>query len=184
MKHILSTLLLVLAVVAPTLAQDWIKVSNTAGRFSLLFPRQPAETEQTIESEAGPLVMKMTMYEVGKYKDDNAVYGIIYTDYPDSLISSEYKDEIVEEFFKGAVEGTTTNIKGTVMDVQKISYGAYPGRRVKISFMDDAAIMHMQVFLVKSRVYILQVGCETAKDGNASIDKFFKSFALLDGKKK
>jgi len=164
---------------------EWVKIQNAEGRFSILFPMKPEETERELETEIGKLKMKIFMYEVGKYKDDNAVYGIIYSDYPDSLINSEFKDEIIDEFFENAIKGTVTNIKGTIVSQNKITYNnTYPGRSAKISFMDGQGIMNMQVFLVRNRAYILEVGCETKNDNNVSSEKFFKSFALTENVKK
>ncbi len=163
---------------------EWVKVQGKGGKFSLIFPAKPEETEQTVETEVGPLTMKLMMYEVGKLKDDNALYGVIYADYPETVISSGFKDEMIEAFFDNSVRGAAANIRGTVISEKKISYRGYPGRSAKVSFMDGQGIMNVQVLLVKSRGYILEVGCEAKKDNNPSIDKFFKSFTLTEPVKK
>ena len=129
--------------------------------------------------------MNLFMYGVDKYKDENEVYGIIYSDYPDSLLNSDFKDELVDNYFNNAIACAVSNIKGNKVSEKKIAYHSYPGREIKISFSDGNAIMYMQMFLVKNRAYMLEVGCETKNDNNKDITNFFNSFSLLtDGEVK
>lgn len=163
---------------------EWVKIQSKEGRYSILFPNKPTESEQSVETEIGAMQLKVMMYEVGKFKDDNAVYGIIYADYPDTLIHSDFKDEIIDAFFENSINGAAKNMKGTVLSEKKVAYKNYPGRHAVVSFMEGEGIMHLQIFLVKNRGYILEVGCETKKDNNPAIDKFFQSFVLEEGQKK
>lgn len=178
-----AVLLLAVALTAFTTA-DWIRYNNPEGKFNIMFPRQPQETEQAVETEAGTLTLKLIMYEAGKYKDDNAAYGVIYTDYPDTLVHSDFKEEILDSFFANSIRGAANNMKGTVISKKTISYKNYPGRSAKMSFMDGEGVMNMQMFLIGSRGYILEVVSEAKNDNNASIDKFFKSFELTPAAKK
>ncbi len=177
--------LLLVVLLSSFTPDDWVKVDNKPGRFSIMFPRNPEATEQELETEIGMLKMHIFMYEVGKFKDENAVYGLIYSDYPDTLVNSDFKDEYIDEFFENAIKGMLESVKGKVVSASKSSYmGKYPGKTVKISFMDGEGIMNLQVFLVKNRAYILQVGCEARADNNASATRFFKSFTITEPPKK
>lgn len=158
--------------------EAWVKFQPKDSKFSIQFPRKPTETEQKVSTEIGDVPMNILMYEVGKFKDDNTVYALIYSDYPDTLVNSDFKDEYIDEFFENAIKGTVTNLKGEITEEKRVLHGGYPGREVKISFMEGQGAMKLQIFLVKNRVYLLEVGCEAKKDNNPSMDKFFSSFVL------
>lgn len=158
---------------------EWVPVESKAGAFKIMFPRQPTLGDQDIETEIGAIKMYTFMYEVDKFKDENAMYGVIYADYPDTMVHSDFKDEILDVFFDGAVKGSMKNVHGEMLQEKVVKYKDYPGRKVKIAFLEGKGIMYMQFYLVKNRMYIMQVACETAKDNNPAIDKFFNSFALL-----
>ncbi len=162
---------------------DWVAFQNTEGKFKMLFPRQPVKSVQDLSESGFDLKMNIFLYDASKYKDDNEAYLIMFCDYPDTLISSEFKDEILDSFFSKGIEGAAKNMQGTVTSMQKITYKEFPGRKVKISFMEGKGIGYMIMYLVNSRAYILEVVCEPLKDKNASIDKFLNSFALVDNKK-
>jgi hypothetical protein len=179
MKHFVKVFSVCLLVVLCSFAAEWITVENKPGKFKVLFPRTPQESEDTVKTAIGTLTMKMFMYEVDKYKDDNAMYGVIYSDYPDSLVSSDFKDEILDNFFNKAIEGAAANIKGDILSKKVISIKGYPGRQARVSFADGKGIMNLRMYLVKNRSYFLEVGYEKEKEGNPAIDKFFNSFTLM-----
>jgi hypothetical protein len=180
MKYTIKLLSVCLIALLCSFAADWMTVQNKPGKFKVLFPRAPEESEQTVNTAMGPLKLKLFMYDVGKYKDENAIYGLMYSDYPDSLVNSDFKDEILDNFFNKGIEGAARNIKGTILSQKVISLKGYPGRQARVSFADGQGIMNLKMYLVKSRSYFLEVGYEKDKEGNASIDKFFNSFELTD----
>jgi len=98
-------LLLAITLLCSFAPADWIAFQNTEGNFKILFPRQPQQTEQDVETGIGKLKVTLFMYQVDKYKDDNMLYGINVTNYPDTMISSDFKDEILDKFFAGSVSG-------------------------------------------------------------------------------
>ncbi len=162
--------------------ETWVKIQSKDNKFSIEFPRKPEESERKIQTEIGELNMNVVIHEVGKYKDENSVYGVIYSDYPDSLVNSDFKDEYIDEFFENAIKGTVSNLKGQIIEEKRVLLSSYPGREVKISFMEGQGIMKLHVYLVKNRAYILEVGCETKNDNNKSMDRFFSSFVLKEKK--
>lgn len=162
--------------------ETWVKIQSKDNKFSIEFPRKPEESERKIQTEIGELNMNVVIHEVGKYKDENSVYGVIYSDYPDSLVNSDFKDEYIDEFFENAIKGTVSNLKGQIIEEKRVLLSSYPGREVKISFMEGQGIMKLHVYLVKNRAYILEVGCETKNDNNKSMERFFNSFVLKEKK--
>ena len=181
LKPIAATLIVVL--LCSFAAGDWIDVTSKEGNFKMKFPRQPVESTQDLEESQLPLKMHIFLYDASKYKDDNMAYYIMYSDYPDTLVNSDFKDELLDTFFKNSIDGGAKNMNGTVVSVTKVNYKDYPGRLAKMSFGDGQGFCYMKIFLVHSRIYILMSLCETLKDKNTSMDKFFDSFALINDKK-
>lgn len=157
---------------------DWIVVERKDIGYKLQFPRKPESGVQDVDTKAGKLKMYMLMCDQSKYRDANMIYGFIYSDYPEEVIHSDFKDELIDTFFNGAIRGSVNNVKGTLVSVKDVPYKDYPGREIKIAF--EPGIMYMRMYLVRNRAYMLQVGCETKNDNNGAIQKFFNSFELLN----
>jgi len=153
------------------------KYENKAGHFSIVFPGAVTPQTQDIPSEVGNLKMNMFMCTPDEGKDVNGLYAVDYTDYPSTMVSSDSSKALRERFFTGAVNGFAKNVNGQIVNSGSTMYKVYPGVKAKVSM--EGGFMYVQAYLVKSRLYLLLVGCDTDKDGNAAIEKFFKSFELL-----
>ena len=100
------------------------------------------------------------------------------TTYPDTLIHSDFTDQI-ESFFRSAIDGAVSNVQGKLLSENSITMGAYPGRAIKVDYMNGLAIINMRFYLVQNNMYMLETISETSKDDNISIKRFFDSFELL-----
>ena len=161
----------------------WVDVQSKEGGYKIMFPGAPKNIDKDINTEVGPCKMHMYMYEGGDHAVDNEIYGIGYTVYPNKTVSSDLNETIIDSLLKLSVMGSASQIKGKIISVENITYNDYHGKRAKISFADGEGIMNEQIYLVGSKSYILEVGCEPKNDNNLLIDKFFNSFTLLDNKK-
>jgi len=157
---------------------DWFLLKSKA--FQIEFPKEPNAETKVIDSEIGPLSMKIFMYDASKTgKDDNMVYGLIYTEYPDSLINSDFASQL-PVFFRNAIDGSVKNVAGKLLSVTEIAINGFPGREIKIDFGNGMAIIKMRFYLVKNKMYIIQTITETGKISNKSIDRFMDSFKLVN----
>ena len=175
--RILSALFIILLL--SSFAVDWMVLEKKDKGFKISFPRKPEESEQLLTSAIGPITMHMWLCDQSKYKDDNGVYGLIYCDYPDCLVSSDFKDELVDSLFSSTINGSVSSMQGELLSTTVTPYKTYPGRRIKVKFADGQGIMNMKLYLIKSRMYIMEAGCEKDKDNNPAIDKFFNSFSTI-----
>ncbi|GAA4465286.1 hypothetical protein GCM10023093_17200 [Nemorincola caseinilytica] len=173
-KMRLFALLLVAISLFGFMPPEWVTIQSPEGKFRMMFPRQPVLTED--EGDVRSYTFK---YDVGKFKDDNITYSISYADHPDTVIHSDYKDAIINAFFDKAIKDALKKEKGTKLSDIKINYKDYPGRRMKMSFMDGKGMVYMQFYLVGSRFYTIQVSCEKEHDNNVAIEKFLGSFTLI-----
>jgi len=178
MKQLKIIVILCLISIATFAAGEWITFTSAPGKFKLSFPRQPKATSERVKKSGLNIVMNMFLYEVGKFKDDNAVYMAMYCDYPDTLINSDFKEELVDTVFMGAISSMTEQLQGTVLSSEAITYKDFPGKKAKISSKEMGGVAYIKVYLVHSRLYMLLVACDAAKDNNASINRFFNSFVI------
>lgn len=145
---------------------------------TILFPKKVETTSQEIASELGPLTLFITMYDASEDKsDNNLVYGLFTSVYPDSAIHSN-KKLMLPGFYRGAIDGAVKNVKGKLLSEKTIFVNDYEGREFRVNYSDGLAIIKMRCILVKNVMYMLQTICLTEKEENASSKKFFDSFKL------
>jgi hypothetical protein len=159
-----------------TVLADWVKVETAD--YSVEFPAEPIAEAQHSNSPIGPLVLDIKVYEVVEIeKDDNYVYGIISTEYPEGSVHSD-KKESLKAIFDGAVNGAVENMNGKLLSQKEIEMKGYPGREFRIDFQNGVATVTMRAYLVKNKMLILQTICDPKKEGNAASKHFFASFEL------
>lgn len=175
---LLALLIVILANTAFAKVDKW-QTFKEAG-FEIEFPYRPKHTTQAVNSEVGVLNIGIFMYEaIPQEKDENLVYTIMTTVYPDSLINT-MKPEMLATFFRSAIDGGTKAMNGKVLSEKTIDFNGIPGRYVRVSFGDGAYIMNMKAFLVKNKLYMVQVASEISNEENSSATRFLNSFKLLD----
>lgn len=147
-------------------------------KYKVTFPGKPADHEQPVQSAYGELKMYMHIYEVPNDIDDgNHAFMVAESAYPADVISSD-KKELLDKFFRGAVDGTAKNINGRLLTESRIQLNGYPGRQFKVDYQEGLAIITMRCYLVKNVLYMLQVISEGKRDDNPANKKFLDSFIL------
>ncbi|NUO00379.1 MAG: hypothetical protein HUU01_07150 [Saprospiraceae bacterium] len=156
---------------------DWFLLTSEA--FQIEFPKKPIADTKAIASDIGPLEMKLFIHDASQGgKDDNFVYMLMHTEYPDSLVNSETLSD-VPAFLKASAEGAANNVGGKLLSDVDIELDGFPGKEIKIDFRDGLAIIKMRFYLVKNKMYVIQAITETGKFPNKSVDRFMDSFKLL-----
>lgn len=179
MKRVLTTLMLLFPIILFGYgATDWIKVTHKDGRFIILFPNEPNEIVKDVATPMGNIKLTFVVYDSVTRTDSNALYGVGYADYPEDLVNSDFEQELTNDFFERTIAGSAEAVNGKVLKTLPVVYRNYPGRIVKMSFLDGHGIMNARYYLVKNRLYILEVGCENKYDNNIACQRFFESFSL------
>ena len=155
--------------------QDWFLLQSK--EFSIEFPAKPTNTTQNVNSSVGELKMDIHMFDASSDGGDNLVYGLITSEYPDSLINSN-KTEFVPTFFRNSIDGAVKNVEGKLLSEKTIAIDKFPGREIKVDFRDGLATITMRMYLVKNKMIITQTIAEPTKDGNATALKFHNSLKL------
>ncbi|WP_397362780.1 hypothetical protein [Olleya sp. R77988] len=156
-------------------AQDWVNFKSEKLEFIADYPAEPTETIQEVDTAVGKIDMYMIMYSPTE-GDDNAVYSVIRSDYPKDQfvdVDEDYNDSILD----GAVNGATTNVQGTLIFDNKVTFNGYPGRSIKIE--TQGIYIYINAYLVENTMFITQVLCTIENDNNKSIKRFMDSFNII-----
>ncbi|SDS36724.1 hypothetical protein SAMN04515667_2014 [Formosa sp. Hel1_31_208] len=176
MKKIIFTLLLVSMSTLIVDAQEWITYKSTELGYSARFPVEPEFQTQGVSTAVGELQMKMAMATPNTEDDDNLIYSVIRSEYPgEGFIDAT--DDFIKNVLDGAIEGAVTNVQGTKIYDESVSFNNYPARYVKIEI--TGAFLYLNAYLVENMIYITQVICTPENDKNTSIKKFQESFELI-----
>ncbi len=146
--------------------------------YSILFPQKVKTERKEIDSEVGKLQLDITMYDAsGDEKEDNLIYGLFTTVYPDSIMNSD-KKEILQKFFRGAIDGAVKNVQGKLLSEEEISLNDFPGREIRVDYREGLAVIKMRCYLVHNILYMIQTITLTEKEKNPSALFFLNSFKL------
>ena len=158
---------------------EWIVFLSHDSKFKISFPQEPEVLKHVVDSGVIPMKSRLIKYDVGKFKDENQSYQIIYSDYPDSIVNSDFKTRITDTFLKDIIFTERDRIKGRIISIEDINYNEYPGRHIHYTF-DSKNALNMKIFLIKSRLYMLRVICDITNDNNPAMERFFNSFEVLE----
>ncbi|MEO7989088.1 MAG: hypothetical protein ABI663_06070 [Chryseolinea sp.] len=161
------------------LTETWYSLESTDFGFKVLLPKEPVAQNQVVPSAIGELKMNLYILDTSADEaEDNLLYLVNYTEYPDSLFANATEEKFTQ-ILRGSVDGMVTNVGGKLLSEKVIILNGSPGREVKVSFQEGAAVINARVYLVRNKMYLLETISFPQKDSNQSIDKFFNSFQLL-----
>ena len=176
MKKIILTFLLVSISTLVVDAQEWIAYKSIELGYSARFPIEPVFQTQGVPTAVGELQMKMAMATPDSEDDDNLIYSVIRSEYPAEGFN-DATDDFIKDVLDGAIEGAVTNVQGTKIYDESVTFNKYPARYVKIEI--TGAFLYLNAYLVDNMIYITQVICTPENDKNNSIKKFQESFELI-----
>ncbi len=181
-SRIIIAVLVIQLTMSFTKAHEWYLLQSKELGFKIEFPVEPTTTKQQAELETGAVTLNIFMYDATKTrkKDENLVYMVMMSEYPDMRINStKMNKEELKNYYKNAIGGAVKNVHGKQLDETIITLNGYEGRQVRIDFNDGLAVITLRLFLIKNKMYMLQTITETKKDFNFSIKRFMDSFYLL-----
>jgi hypothetical protein len=149
----------------------WKEFTSEEGRFSILLPRTPRQTVETVDTPVG---------EIDEYAftviHGNITYIASYSDYPRNVLTSD-PQAILDAFRNSAV----ASVEGKLLNERSISIDGYLGRELKIKIADDAdtAIVRLRIYLVGNRLYYIYTLAPEERASSPSVDKFLDSFKLV-----
>ncbi len=156
---------------------EWIKFENN--NCKILFPGTPANDSTLTDTKVGKLTLYTHLFEVPENsKDSCLLYGLIETQYPAQFFDTTGNKSFMKGFFEGAVNGAVSNVAGRLISQKDISKNGYPGKEIKIDFQNGTAIITMNIFLAKTRLFAIQTISLPGKENNTGAVKFNNSFEI------
>ncbi len=157
-------------------SQDgWVQFKSHG--FAAEFPKKPEVDSQVVPSGIGDLILNTFMYQPSQAGDDNLVYAVMLTKYPDSLMKSN-DAAFTKTVFRNAIDGAVKNAGGKLLSEKEIALDDYPGREVRIDYQNGVAVIKMRMYMAKSTMYLIQTIAEPTKENNKSEVRFMNSFKL------
>src|SRR5687768_9476667 len=151
-------------------SSEWIRHQSDAGRYSILFPVQPALSTHQSSTAAGN---KITQYRATA-TDGRATFLIAYYDYSSGTTFS----------FERARNGMVGKLKGTLLNERAIALDGHQGRDLKISVKGPDGtelIDRARLYDIGRRVFVLQVITVKSEDDIVAAEKaerYFASFQI------
>lgn len=149
----------------------WDSFTSSEGKFSALFPKNPTEEIDTLNTAIGTLEMHTFTASYRK-----GFFAVAYVDYPYSAVRVTPASSLLDGARDGAVERTN----GRLLSEKLISLGGYPGREIKIKIETPkhTAIIRCRIYLVKNRLYQILVATSIQEAYSTIGTTFLNSFQV------
>lgn len=169
----------VLPELMPKTPEEWVVIAPENSGFSAEFPAKPTFETSTEETPIGNLEMNFFMHEAPDSDEaENFMYGVIFLDYPESFTELITSEEMKRDMFDGAAGGVIEETGGKLTREIEIEKNGVSGKEFDITFMGDLALMTIQIFMVKNRMYMVQVAGMAGGNDNSAAQRFLNSFTL------
>lgn len=180
MKRI-HLILIVVALISVQCTTKSESFRDEKGNFSIKFPTEPKKETHSLNLSFGRF--SGTRYIINKPDDWNQSYSVIYVDLPEKTIHSDSLRLLNEFFVYTQTDYLQSLGENNLTKVLIINVKGFPGREFIWKNPKTRLISTRQVYLVKNRLYMIEVMYKPGKQFNVKMDQFFKSFKLLDKSK-
>ena len=157
----------------------WKFYESEEGAFKVLVPGPFKLLADTIETDIGGLIYHTFLLQRNPKESDNVVYMVSYCDYPEGTVHSD-SIEFLPSFFDTTIEAATESVQGDLVYSNSDFLGAFPGRVWRTDYLGGEAIIKTKAYVVGKRYYAIQVITLKEKNLNASVERFFNSFQLIE----
>jgi hypothetical protein len=177
-RFILSLSMVAVASAATTAhaADEWKTLTSEKGAFTISMPGTPTESQQTYDTDAGPVTATLYMLELD---GGNVAYLAGFNDFDKKQVAGKDPQDMLD----GARDGAVANVQGTLVKETKITLDGNPGREILVQAPGDM-LVYARVYLVKNRLLqaLVVMPKKTLKEGD--VTKFLTSITLLKKKAK
>jgi hypothetical protein len=150
---------------------------NVKGGFQVNFAGTPVESTDDQLFPFGRVEWTVFKSEAGD--DQNLSYSVSYTDLPKQIIHSDSLRLLTELFSLTQMDYVNKFGENGIKQTFFRTINDYPGR--EYTWVDQTSKIRYkrQLFLVKNRLYKLEVSYKTEEEHNSSMKRFFDSFQLI-----
>jgi hypothetical protein len=159
-------------------SNDWIVVEFYD--FKIEFPRGPKYKNERYANSKTEMTIKYFHYDASSDpRDENSYYTLRCYEFQktelnsDSLVKTK---KIMQRFIDARVE----TLKGRFMQNTVITNTAFPGREYKLRIYQGQSFSKERIFVANSTLYHIYVIGELKRDNNPAMDRFLRSFTILE----
>jgi len=161
----------------PSTHQTWSEFRSNAGRFSVLMPVPPRESQETRPIFA----LEMTLHTfTAEAAGGSAACNVSYADYEESLM--KFMDSSADEMLDAACLASTAGGKGKLLEVHAITMSGYPGRELLFehNVKDSPKFVRGRLYFVDRRFYLLSfLSRRRSLVASTDGETFLNSFKLI-----
>jgi len=170
LRRTTASVCLVLAVMLlAAFDKTWRAFTKKDANFSVMMPGTPKEETATEQTAAGPI----KLYQASVIGGTKA-YFVSYSDLPKSTWKGDPK-----AMLEGARDGAAKRVQGKVVTDRELKLAdKYPGREFKV-VVGDKMELTQRVYLVKHRLYQVNMGCLIKGCTETEVQDYLDSFKLL-----
>lgn len=148
--------------------KSWKLYQYKPGNLAVMMPETPKESSSVENTAAGDI----TLWQASVIGTSKA-YFVSYSDMPKSTWKGDPK-----QMLEGARDGAAQRVNGKVVADREIQLDKkYPGREFKV--VVDKMELTQRVYLVKHRLYQVNMGCLTGSCTDDEIQEFLNSFKMI-----
>lgn len=174
MKTANCVALLLLLLANTVRADEWEKLTDEKGNFTVKVPGKPKKQTQTVDTELGKVE---AIYYLVELKEGKGAFAVAFNDYPKDFVAKADAEAVLD----GAREGNIKPHNGKVTSETKIKLDGFPGREYtfsgKLGGDGEPITGNVRLYLVGDRLYQLMVlASEKIPAEREDIGRFFYSF--------
>lgn len=156
---------------------NWKSYTDEKGQFKIEFRGDPKV--ETVTEEFNPVNITWTVASTNKADGQNLSYLVKYADFPAEIITSDSMRLLLEFFVFVQKDLLSTLGDAGIENLNIKQIQKYPGREFRWIDRPNKLAYTRRTFLVKNRLYFLEVKYKNEKDFNADIEGFLDKFTLL-----
>ncbi len=151
---------------------EWFKVNPPEGRFSVLMPAKPDAGVRDVDTAVGKLAL-----HTFNSSNRTANFMISYGDYPEAPPGPQ-QEAVLDGVRGGVIKGLNAELISEI----RVTQGGHPGRELRMKKVSEGSeiMFSWKMFLVGRRLYQMGVATTKTDPESPDIQKFFRSFELLN----
>jgi hypothetical protein len=168
--------LLFLSTFSTIFAPKWTLFKDFDGKFQVEIPCSSMEQKtQTMETAIGKLEYHSFYCTPKEDNAENKVFLVSYVDYPATMLHQD-STELRQLLLQETIESSVQNVNGTLRYKDDIKNKGISGVFWRVDYNAGKAVMKTKAFIVKNRLYLVQVATTQSRSRNLEADKYLSSF--------
>lgn len=158
---------------------SWYNLKSDSGKFSVDFPAQPEESDETVETDLGNIVMHMAILDLSAdTAGDNLLFLSSWNDYPADKVNPETETDL-DTFYESALGGSVENVKGKLISKKNITINGHRALTADVDYQEGQYVIRIQYLLIKNRFYMMEVITNASRNNNIKQTRFLDSFKVI-----